>query len=198
MVGGVRRNASTAAECICPTAVCNRSIGREFWTRTVRNVVRIHPNSGQVGPHKKHKSRERSTHFGYFLSGARLNSRAYDPQVGIAFPNCTALNHIELPPPLLSRRGQFVELSVTDVTDGNDQPPATAGMMDTPATVRGRGLQSLLEADVVVVHVHVDEPTQLALVVEHTGGDTGVVLLQVTDDLGEGAPSAATSALPPV
>ena len=40
---------------------------------------------------------------------------------GRSFPNCTALNHAELPPPLLSRRGQFDELFVTGVTDGNNR-----------------------------------------------------------------------------
>ena len=56
------------------------------------------------------------------------------------FPNSTVLNHRELPPPLLSRWGQFDELSVIKVTDGYyqrvrsvGQPPATAGMIDTPA-----------------------------------------------------------------
>src|SRR5690349_5235479 len=56
---------------------------------------------------------------------------------------------------------------------------------DTGA-VGGRGLQPLLEADVVVVDVDVHEAAQLALVVQHPGGDAGVVLLQALDDLGEG------------
>lgn len=50
-----------------------------------------------------------------------------------AFPNSTAFNHTELPPPHLLRKGQLGELCVTGITEGNDQPPATAGMIETPA-----------------------------------------------------------------
>src|ERR1044072_4194080 len=137
MVGGVRRNASTAAECICPTAVCNRSIGREFWTEGVRNVVRIRLNSGQVGPHKRHIRHLRRTHFGYFSSHVERELICTRQEESRCFPNCTALNHRELPPPLLQRRGQSDEHSGINVTEGNDQPsghpPATAGMIETPA-----------------------------------------------------------------
>lgn len=41
-------------------------------------------------------------------------------ETGSAFPNCTLLNHGELPPPFLSRRGQFDELSVFTLTEGNE------------------------------------------------------------------------------
>src|SRR5689334_3634183 len=139
-VGGVRRNASTAAECICPTAVCNRSIGREIRARSVGNLPRIHQNSGQVGPHKRSIRRKKPAHFGDFSLPEKSEAicvRHADPS---RFPNCTVLNHAELPPPLLSRRGQFDELFVTDLTDGKNrgarpvrQPPATAGMIETPA-----------------------------------------------------------------
>ena len=139
-VGGVRRNASTAAECICPTAVCNRSIGREFRARPVGNLLRIPPNSGQVGPHKRSIRRKKPAHFGRLLLSEKpelICVRQADPG---QFPNCTVLNHAELPPPLLSRRGQLHELFVTDLTHGNNrgarpvrQPPATAGMIETPA-----------------------------------------------------------------
>src|SRR3712207_5955575 len=106
-----------------------------------------------------------------------------------AFPNCTALNHTELPPPLLSRWGQFDARSVTGITPGNNQagrPDSSAGDRRDDrhsGTVRRGRLQPLLEPHVVVVDVHVDEPPQLALVVQHAGGDPGVVLLQVGDDL---------------
>ena len=122
-VGGVRRNASTAAECICPTALCNRSVGREIWRRPIRNIWRIREVSGQLGPHKCHISPKRRRYFGYFLSAIRRETHARPMMFrrGGAgrFPNCTALNQRELPPPLLSRRGQFDELSVTAVTLGN-------------------------------------------------------------------------------
>ncbi len=58
---------------------------------------------------------------------------APDSEFEGAFPNSTALNHTELPPPLLSRKGQLGELCVTAMTEGDDQPPATAGMIETPA-----------------------------------------------------------------
>ena len=116
------------------------------------------------------------THFGCFLSRRATFSYAGGTGSGGDFPNCTALNHAELPPPFLSRRGQSCSRRVRA---GADQPPATAGMIETPGTVRGGGLQALLEADVVVVDVHVDEAAQLALVVQDAGGDARVVLLQV-------------------
>src|SRR5690606_16745588 len=129
MGGGVRRNASTAAECICPTAVCNRSIGREIWTTPVRNVVQLRPNSGQTGPHKGHKSSERRTDCGYFSSSERQEFTVQDRWTGAPLYNPTAFNPMELPPQLLLRRGQSDERSITEVTQGNNQPPATAGMI---------------------------------------------------------------------
>src|SRR5690606_12597029 len=94
-VGGVRRNASTAAECICPTAVCNRSVGREIWTTPVRNLARIHTISGQIGPDKGRKCREGRPHFGYIQSGVRQEFTVLDQWIGSAFPNSTALNPME-------------------------------------------------------------------------------------------------------
>src|SRR5690606_22559091 len=120
MGGGVRRNASTAAECICPTAVCNRSIGREIWTTPVRNVVQLRPNSGQTGPHKRHKGRESRAALGYVSSGERQEFTVPDRWTGAAFPTPTAFNPRELPPPLVLRRGQSDERSVTEVTQGNN------------------------------------------------------------------------------
>ncbi|GGQ24360.1 hypothetical protein GCM10010266_54440 [Streptomyces griseomycini] len=96
-------------------------------------MATIHPNSGQVGPHKGNKCRKKGPYFGCIQSGVRQEFRILDQWIGGAFPNSTALNPMELPPPHLSRRGPRDERSVTDVTDGNDQPPATAGMMETPA-----------------------------------------------------------------
>src|SRR5699024_3495591 len=48
------------------------------------------------------------------------------------------------------------------------------------------GLQSLLETHVLVTDVDVDEAADLAVLVEDAGADTGVVGLQVVDDLGKG------------
>src|SRR6266540_1037774 len=168
-VGGVRRNASTAAECICPTAVCNRSIGREFWARPIGNIGRIREDSGQVGPYKCHERLKKAGHFGCFLSDFGRDLICVRHGKRSRFPNCTALNHAELPPPFLSRRGQFIELSVIAVTEGNDRcrrwPSPTAishphrarwsasgdGRNDRHArAVRRRRLQPLLEAHVVV------------------------------------------------
>ena len=91
----MRRNASTAAECICPTALCNRSIGREFWAWPINDMRRIRKDPGQVGPRKCHELPKKTGQFGYFLS--RQGAFSYVDRAGNCgdFPNCTALNHAE-------------------------------------------------------------------------------------------------------
>lgn len=91
----MRRNASTAAECICPTALCNRSIGREFWAQVIARIGRIHRIPGQVGPDKGHLCHKEFTYFGCFLSRPGAFSYAGGKRGGGDFPNCTALNHAE-------------------------------------------------------------------------------------------------------
>src|ERR671914_2783385 len=49
--------------------------------------------------------------------------------------------------------------------------------------VRGRRLEVVEEADVVVADVHVHEPAQVALVVEHPRLDAGVVRVEVVEHL---------------
>ncbi|GAA4960298.1 hypothetical protein GCM10023238_29210 [Streptomyces heliomycini] len=61
--------------------------------------------SGQVGPHKGGRCREEGSHFGYIQSARGRNSVFLDQWIGSAFPNSTAPNPMELPPPLLSWRG---------------------------------------------------------------------------------------------
>jgi hypothetical protein len=68
-------------------------------------MAMFHLIAGQVGPHKVNKGREMRPHFGYILSGTRREFEGAGPVIGGAFPNSIALNHMELPPPLLSRRG---------------------------------------------------------------------------------------------
>ncbi|WP_442538680.1 hypothetical protein, partial [Streptomyces pseudogriseolus] len=62
-------------------------------------MAKIRQNSGQVGPGKGDKSRERSPHFGYIQSGLRQEFKVPDSRIRSAFPNSTALNPMELPPP---------------------------------------------------------------------------------------------------
>src|SRR5437660_1146426 len=51
--------------------------------------------------------------------------------------------------------------------------------------VRGRRLQTVGEADVVLADIHVDEPPQLSVVVEHARPDPGVLRVELVEQLGQ-------------
>ena len=67
------------------------------------------------------------------------------------------------------------------------QPPATAGITEIWVPSGVGGLEVLEEAHVVVADVHVDEPAQLAALVEDPALDAGVVRVEVVEHRGEGA-----------
>src|SRR5918999_5446663 len=51
--------------------------------------------------------------------------------------------------------------------------------------LRGRRVEPLGETNVLVAHIDIDEPPDLARVVEDAGRDAGVVGVQIGDDLAE-------------
>lgn len=98
--------------------------------------------SGQVGPGKARRRYTTRTHFGCFLSCGDAFSYAPGMSSGGDFPNSTALNHAELPLPLYGAEGAIKkdgdnrwarEGPPASGTEFDGQPPATAGMIETPA-----------------------------------------------------------------